>query len=492
MRIGVIGAGPVGIYFAKLCLDKGHKVSLVEVGGRDQESLQLNRQSYIFQSPSLMPSGVHAVGGGSRLWRGRVSEFTAEDFHKQLKNLDFSWPFEKKELDQHYISLYRFLNAGAKSDSEIIDELKNKLGYSLPSNFALRSFRYCEPSTFLNLFELITNDQSLELLERHFAHSVSFDKEKKTPCVLLLDEDGNTSSREFDKIVIACGTLQSTALLMRSSNILPESSTKTLGAYLMEHIEGYIGTISAKRKSEKFFFRAIGLNEHNRSSNEFHGRGFAISLRSIEKTSEINVQYEFRKQIPRFSWLTGTGRWRLHFLGDRPKMSKVLVFGENVLSYIVSRVQKIFYRMFGVEKYGIYIKSEEVPFHESKIEIDNNDDTRIHYMHKISEETYDLLMSNILDFQKEFKRFFHARIFINKQILDKETLKYSFGPNWHPMGSAKMGVNPASSVCNSDLQIHGLEGIFLLSAAVFPYGSNSNPTFTSLALASRLCSSKHF
>jgi len=492
MRIGVIGAGPVGIYFSKLCLEKGHKVTLVEVGGLDQESPRLNRQTYFFQSPSLMPSGVHRVGGGSRLWRGRISEFTTDDFHKQFKNLDCSWPFEKTELDWHYANLYSFLNAGAISDSEVIAEFKNKFAYSLPSNFAMRSFRYCDPSVFLNLFERIASNQSLELLENHLAHSLSFDKLKKNPCVLLLDEYGNKTSREFDKIVIAGGTLQSTALLMRSRKVLPESSTKTLGNYLTEHIEGFIGTISVKRKEEKIFFGAIGLNGHNRSSNEYYGRGLAISLSSINLTNILNVQYEFREQIPIFSWVTGISRWRLHFLGAKPKISKILIFVEKVLSYIALRAQRVFLRMLGVAKYGIYIKSEEVPFQESKIEIDNIDDTKIHYMHKISEETYDLLMSNIINFQEEFKKFCDARIFINKQILNKESFKDSFGPNWHPMGSAKMGVSPSSSVCGSDLQIHGLEGTFLLSAAAFPSGSNSNPTFTALALASRLASSKHF
>ena len=34
--------------------------------------------------------------------------------------------------------------------------------------------------------------------------------------------------------------------------------------------------------------------------------------------------------------------------------------------------------------------------------------------------------------------------------------------------------------------------LFLLSAAVFPTGSNTNPTFTVLALAKRLIESDHF
>jgi choline dehydrogenase-like flavoprotein len=34
--------------------------------------------------------------------------------------------------------------------------------------------------------------------------------------------------------------------------------------------------------------------------------------------------------------------------------------------------------------------------------------------------------------------------------------------------------------------LHGVEGVYVLSSAVFPTGSNQNPVFTTLALGSRL------
>jgi choline dehydrogenase-like flavoprotein len=54
------------------------------------------------------------------------------------------------------------------------------------------------------------------------------------------------------------------------------------------------------------------------------------------------------------------------------------------------------------------------------------------------------------------------------------------------MGTTRMGVDPKNSVVNEDLALHGVPNCYVLSASVFPTGSNSNPTFTTLALASRL------
>jgi choline dehydrogenase-like flavoprotein len=54
------------------------------------------------------------------------------------------------------------------------------------------------------------------------------------------------------------------------------------------------------------------------------------------------------------------------------------------------------------------------------------------------------------------------------------------------MGGTRMGVDPATSVVDSSLKIHGLENLYVVSCSVFPTGGSSNPTFTMMALALRL------
>jgi choline dehydrogenase-like flavoprotein len=55
-----------------------------------------------------------------------------------------------------------------------------------------------------------------------------------------------------------------------------------------------------------------------------------------------------------------------------------------------------------------------------------------------------------------------------------------------------MGLESSNSICNSNLQVHGIDNLYLISGAVFPTGSNTNPTFTVLALANRLIESDNF
>ena len=112
MEIAIVGAGPVGIFFANLLLNNGHQVTLVESGNLHEESELLSRRNYLFESPSSLPNGVHKIGGGSTLWRARISEFQDADFKFPGSVESGSWPFSKKELEHHYARLYNLLGAG--------------------------------------------------------------------------------------------------------------------------------------------------------------------------------------------------------------------------------------------------------------------------------------------------------------------------------------------------------------------------------------------
>lgn len=56
----------------------------------------------------------------------------------------------------------------------------------------------------------------------------------------------------------------------------------------------------------------------------------------------------------------------------------------------------------------------------------------------------------------------------------------------HPMGTAKMGSSPDSSVVNLDCRTHDHKNLFIAGSAVFPTGGNANPTLTIAALSLRL------
>lgn len=492
MRIGVIGAGPVGIYFSKLCLDLGLKVTLIEAGGISKESLHLNRSKYIFASQSAMPEGVHKIGGGSNLWRGRISEFISEDFTKQFENLNCSWPFSKDEIMPVYKKLYQFLEAGNLTDKEVISAKIPDIEHSLPKEFSLRCFRFCRPDFFIDVFDSIINHSNLELLTEHYCQYVSQNLTTNTLSVQLIPGSFKTFSREFNKVVLTCGSLQTTALLMRSRDLVPKSDYPTLGKYLSEHVEGYIGSVTIRNKLEKNIFKRISLDKNNRTLYDFNGIGFALNLKNTQDKEDLNVQYEIRKLMPKPYFFESIELKNKDFKKTTAIIMKLLLLGEKLLFRSLRLLQHTTRTILRKSKYSIYIKSEEIPFIESELKIDEFDESLVRYDHKISEKTFILLRNNIFEFQRVFNKYFDAKIVLNNKIFDIDNFKSFFGPNWHPMGTTRIGNDALTSVCNSNLQMHNINKLFILSSSVFPSVSNTNPTFTVLALADRLANSQTF
>jgi choline dehydrogenase-like flavoprotein len=56
---------------------------------------------------------------------------------------------------------------------------------------------------------------------------------------------------------------------------------------------------------------------------------------------------------------------------------------------------------------------------------------------------------------------------------------------YHPLGTARMGTDPASSVVGQDHQVHGTEGLYVVDGSAVPSSLGVNPQITIMAMATR-------
>lgn len=57
---------------------------------------------------------------------------------------------------------------------------------------------------------------------------------------------------------------------------------------------------------------------------------------------------------------------------------------------------------------------------------------------------------------------------------------------FHPLGTARAHARPSHGVVDSDLAMHGLEGLYIADGSVVPSSLGVNPQLTIMALATRL------
>jgi hypothetical protein len=56
---------------------------------------------------------------------------------------------------------------------------------------------------------------------------------------------------------------------------------------------------------------------------------------------------------------------------------------------------------------------------------------------------------------------------------------------YHPGGTARLGRDPKTSVVSIDHEVHGVRGVYVVDASVFPTSPGVNPQVTIMALATR-------
>lgn len=72
------------------------------------------------------------------------------------------------------------------------------------------------------------------------------------------------------------------------------------------------------------------------------------------------------------------------------------------------------------------------------------------------------------------------------RLLDDPAFVPPYADCAHPMGATRMSESERTGVVDSDCRVHGLRNLFIAGSSVFPVGGHANPTFTIIALATRL------
>lgn len=72
------------------------------------------------------------------------------------------------------------------------------------------------------------------------------------------------------------------------------------------------------------------------------------------------------------------------------------------------------------------------------------------------------------------------------ELATGDTTKLVLHDMAHTAGTTRMGMNPATSVVDDTCQVHGIRGLYVAGASVFPTSGHANPTMVIMALAIRL------
>jgi len=481
----VVGSGAGGGLIAGTLAKQGKKVAILEMGGYynevDFNQLELWAYENLYHGGSLHPTadgqivimaGANLGGGTTVNWTNclRTTPWVREQWEKEfgLEGLAGA------DYDRHLDAVFARMSVNDQCDDhngphQRMIEGAAKLGYNVKDNF-----RNTDPATYTpeNSGFMGFGDQSgskqgtlkTYLMDAHEA-GADFVVRCRAERVLTengraagvegtyVDEEGNTARVvvRAPQVVVACGALESPALLLRSGIGGPAT-----GDYLRLHPA--TGIVAIYDEPQKGWWSSPQTATCDEFADIEDGYGFLIECSHASTGSTGSA-------LP---WDSGVQHKELM---SRARTSSGLVF---------------LIRDRGHGRVTIDADGNGVPVYPFDDELDQ----RI-FRRGLQEaiRVCDAAGANeIVSFHRQLHHWKRG------EDLDAFTESVHDGPltpydhaifSAHQMGTCRMGSDRATSVANPWGELHDTPGVWVGDASAFPTASGTNPMITIMALAHR-------
>jgi choline dehydrogenase-like flavoprotein len=422
---------------------------------------------------TFRPYTHYGVGGNTKFWGSALFRLRREDFQAMahLDGVSPAWPIDYDTLAPYYDRAERLYHVhgeygGDPTEAprgpfpyaavphaarmhEIVEQLKGEGLHPSPLPLGLRDG--CILCKTCNSFACRLHAKSeadvccirpaikrpnVTLWTNAFARALITDAGGRRVTAVHVVKDGVPIEVEAPLVVVACGAVNSAALLLRSANAAHPNglanSSGMVGTRYMAHLATMISAFDRRRKNETVFQKTVAINDfYLAGSRTPHPLG---QIQSQGRTEAVVLKAEspwYGRWIPLRAW-----EW----------------WASSAVDWLVM--------------------SEDLPRVENRVTVGADDRIRLHY-------------------QQNNVRAHHSLVKETRRILGRLgffTLKHSLGTRntTHQCGTLCFGTDPRRSVLDPFCRTHDVENLFVVDASFFPSSAAVNPGLTIVAQALRV------
>lgn len=437
---------------------------------------------------------ANVLGGRSLLWARACYRWSDHDFTANLRDgHGIDWPIRYKDIAPWYDYVERFVGINGNRDGiphlpdgqfqppfemnavEKYFTQKTKENYTTRQVIIGRSANLTKPvkgrsqcqarnlchrgcpygayfSTNASTLPAAHETGNLTIRPYSLVNKVLYDEGKqKATGVEVIDTQSRQTENYYSKIIfLNAATVATTAILLNSiSNRFPNgmgNGSDQLGRNLMDHHKGLSASGTIEGFEDSYYYGRRPTNI------------YIPQFRNVtEPTSKFLRGYHF-----------GGGAYR-----SRPSSDGI---GEELKNRLTEP---------GPWNISIYAFGETLPYADNRMTLDHS-----------KKDPWGRPMIAIDCTFRENEKAMHADIAeTGKELLEKAGFKnvrttgsISFPGNAnHEMGTARMGLDPKTSVLNAFNQLHEVSNVFVTDGSCMTSGSCVNPSVTYMALTARAC-----
>jgi choline dehydrogenase-like flavoprotein len=518
--ICLVGTGPVGIALALELERRGRDVLVLESGDDDVKPSEASRAEIVdpLRHVSMDLAVCRALGGTSWTWGGRCVPYDAVDWMQRDFVVEARWPIGPEELDRWNQRAAQILNCGDRFDIPYPSKLTDGLKLESVERWSRRS------QLMLDYREHILSSERIRLSINATVIGMNFSTDGMR--VESLDVSTPLGPRQVRarRFVLAMGGVETTRFLLNVQQKCPVhfgGIDGPLGRYYMGHISGKITDIvfDRPRDMEELDFKL------DASAGAFYRRRFMLSAETQLRHRVLNTAFwpdnpAFYDPNHRSGVLSAvflalafppTGRKllpegiRLAHTGPRPyplgsHMRNAVLGAPRATADFYKILRDRFLRKprkpgFLVTNsggcYALHYHAEQVPNPNSRITLSGERDSFGVARARVDLRYCDQDIESVIDSHRLLDQALRANgigrlrfMYPEEQLQDRVYSQAADG--YHQAGSTRMGIDPRTSVVDSDLRVHGIANLFVASSSVFPSSGQANSTFLAVTFALRL------
>jgi len=489
----IIGSGAGGGTLAYALAATGARILIVERGDfvpQEEENwnpeavwkhlrYQTDERWFDDRGRAFRPYSHYCVGGNTKFWGSVLFRLRREDFDamEHMAGVSPAWPIDYDTLEPYYERAEALYQVRGRHDLDptepprrpflhdpvphgeamgrIVDQLR-QMGLH-PSPLPLGVLRPGETDGCILCNTC--NSFACKLHAKSEADVVCVRPAMKRPNVTLwtnacarrldtdpagrrvvsaqIEREGKTVRVEAPLFVVACGAINSAALLLRSANDRHPNglanSSGLVGRRYMAHLATMVSALDTRRKNTTVFQKTVALNDfYLRGPRTRYPLG---QIQSQGRTAGVTLK------------------------SAAPWYAKGLPLG--------------WYDWWASSAVDWLVMSEDLPSAENRVTIDRSG--RIHLRYRPNNLRAHRVLVN------ETRR-------ILRRLGLWLIVKHSLGARntTHQCGTACFGADPRSSVLDPFCRAHDVENLFVVDASFFPSSAAVNPGLTIAAQALRV------
>ena len=526
-EVVIVGAGAAGIPMALEFAEAGFQVLLLESGEPGQnDEIQSLYSGTVTDQALHNPTDTYRqrrLGGTAAIWGGRCVPFDPIDFEKR-PYLNYSgWPIKFEQLTPFFEKANDWLEAGAYDyDARTAltpgtpEQIKGLESVRLHTNSLERFSRPTD--LYIRYKRRLELHPNLRVLSG--ANCIGIRLSEQGGQVEHLELSTLAGTKFFAKginYVLSVGGIETARLLLASNDVNPSgvgNDHDVVGRFYQCHIAGNVGKLTFSGPIDSIHHgydvspegiycrRRIMLTELEQKRLAVNNVVLRLHFPKIIDPSHKNgvlsslfilkwfIRYEYAVRLK-----DGNEQGILHYLKH---VMNIVTTPLDTLAFAFNWLRK---RSLASRKFpsviltnksnlfSLEVHGEQEPNPESRITLTGDKDAlgvpKINIDWRYTKNDISSARKTLQVFADELERTGLGKLEIDEGRFEEELMRFgAYGG--HHIGTARMGVDPETSVVDENLKVHGVSNLYIASSAVFPTSSQANPTLTLLALGLRL------